>query len=74
MFSHFIVRFLTDLYVGGENTYVIESGERVTTVHVTRQSYSLTAEAMAAFEEIYDDWELNICKKYPHDALIGGEL
>lgn len=24
------------------------------------------------FEQIHDNWELHICQKNPHDALVGG--
>ena len=67
-----LVQFLAELYIHGEKTYVIEKGERMTDVTVKRFPYKLTPEAMKAFEDIYDEWELNICKKYPHDSLIGG--
>ena len=37
---------------------------------VDRKMYALSAEAMEMFENIHDEWELNICEKYPHDLLI----
>jgi hypothetical protein len=44
----------------------------LTNVTVTRTKYKLLSDAMAAFQAIHDDWELNICQRYPHDPLIGG--
>jgi hypothetical protein len=61
------------LYVQGESTYVIEQQDKITNVTVTRTTYKLSSDAMAAFEAIHDDWELNICERYPHDPLIGGK-
>ena len=29
---------------------------------------------MQAFENVHNDWEMNICKKYPYEPLIGGKL
>ena len=61
------------MYVQGESTYVIEQQDKITNVTVTRTTYKLSSDAMAAFEAIHDDWELNICQRYPHDPLIGGK-
>ena len=36
--------------------------------------YALSVEAMELFENPHDEWELNICEKYPHDLLIGGNV
>lgn len=66
--------FLTDLYIDGEDTYAIEEGDRLRTVIVDRNKYELTAEALKNFEAVHDEWEMNICEKHPHDALIGGML
>lgn len=33
----------------------------------------LSQEAINSFEKIHDEWELSICEKNPHDALVGGE-
>lgn len=67
-----LVDFLANLYIGGEETYTIEDGEKVVSVLDDRTMYALSPEAMSIFESIHDDWELGICEKYPHDALIGG--
>ena len=67
------VKFLADLYVEGESTYVVEQCDKITNVTVTRTKYKLSPDAMAAFEATHDDWELNICQRYPHDPLIGGK-
>ena len=63
----------TDLYVQGESTYAVEQCDKMTSVTVTRTKYKLSTDAMAAFEAIHDDWELNICQRYPHDLLTGGK-
>ena len=55
-----------------ENTHTREDSEKVVSVMVDRKMYALSAEAMEMFENIHDEWELNICEKYPHDLLIGG--
>ena len=67
------VKFLADLYMKGESTYVIKQNDKKTDVTVNRVHYQLSQEALEAFEAIHDDWELNICKKYPYDPLIGGK-
>jgi len=68
------VDFLATLYIEGENTYTIEDGNKIVSVIVDRKLHRLSREAMALFEAKHDEWELNICKKYPHDAFIGGNL
>ena len=30
-------------------------------------------EGINSFEQIHDEWELSICEKNPHDALVGDE-
>ena len=67
------MKFLADLYVQGESTYDVQQCEKMTNVTVTRTKYKLSKDAIAAFEAIHDDWELNICQRYPHDPLIGGK-
>lgn len=69
------VKFLADLYVEGESTYVLEQGEKMANVMVKKRTeYKLSPDAMAAFEAKHDDdWEINICQRYPHDPLIGGK-
>ena len=67
------VEFLADLYVQGESTHDVQQWEKMTNVTVTRIKYELSKDAMVAFEAIHDDWELNICQRYPHDPLIGGK-
>ena len=62
------VEFLASLYVQGEQTYSIEDGEKIVSVIVDRTMYTLSPEAMKMFEDIHDDWELSICKKFPHDV------
>ena len=69
----FAVKYLTQLYIEGEDTYTIEDEDKITSVEVFRRKYVLSQEAMNSFEKIHDEWELQICEKYPHDALIGGE-
>ena len=67
------VKFLTQLYIEGEDSYTIEDEDKMTSVEVYRKKYSLSQEAINSFEQIHDEWELSICEKYPHDALVGGE-
>ena len=45
----------------------------MTTVFVERKQYSLSQDALSEFENIHDEWEMSICQKYPHDALVGGK-
>ena len=66
------VDYLATLYIEGEQTYTIEDGEKVVSVMVDRKMYALSPEAMKLFENLHDEWELNICEKYPHNLLIGG--
>ena len=66
------VEALTDLYIEGEETYTIEEGDKLTTVVVDRAKFVLTEEARSTFEAIHDEWEMTVCQKYPHDALVGG--
>lgn len=63
---------MATLYIEGEKTYTIEDSEKVVSVMVDRKMYALSPEAMDMFENIHDEWELNICEKYPHDLLIEG--
>ena len=70
--SFLVLEFLAKLYIQGEETYSIEEDKKVVTVIVERKKYQLTQEAMDLFEEVHDNWELEVCKKYPHDVLIGG--
>ena len=67
------VKFLTQLYIEGEDTYTIEDEEKRTSVEVCRKKYVLSQEAINSFEKIHDEWELSICERNPHDALVGGE-
>lgn len=69
----FTVNFLANLYVEGEESYSIEDDEKITSVEVKRKKFHLNEEALDCFETIHDDWEMNICQKYPHDALVGGK-
>ena len=64
------VDYLAFLYSEREHTYTIEDSEKVVSVMVDRKVYALSAEDMEMFENIYDEWELNICEKYLHDLLI----
>ena len=70
--SFLVVEFLANLYIEGEEIYSIEEDKKVLTVIVERKKYQLTQEAMDLFEEVHDSWELEVCKKYPHDVLTGG--
>lgn len=45
----------------------------MTSVEVKRKKFTPNQEAIDCFEKIHDEWELNVCEKYPHDALVGGE-
>ena len=74
MMTYISVDYLATLYIEGEHTYTIEDSEKVISVLVDRKKYTLSAEAMEMFENIHDEWELNICEKCPHDLLIGGML
>ena len=67
------MNFLTHLYIEGEDSYTIEDEDKMTSVEVYRKKYILSQEAINSFEQIHDEWELSICEKYPHDALVGGE-
>lgn len=74
MNNHFTipVEALTDLYIEGEEAYTIEEGDKLTTVIVDRSRFVLSEEARSTFETIHDEWEMTVCQKYPHDALVGG--
>ena len=72
-FTLSVVHFLATLYADGETTYVIEKDEKITNVIVDRKKYSLSQEALTTFENVHDDWEMNVCKKYPYEPLIGGK-
>lgn len=67
-----LVAFLAELYIEGEKTYSIEENKKVVTVIVDRAKYEMTEEAAELFEAIHDKCKLEVCKKYPHDVLIGG--
>ena len=58
----------------GESTFEITQEEKITTVVVDRKKYILSPQALQAFENVHNDWEMNICKKYPYEPLIGGKL
>lgn len=64
--------FLTDLYINGENTFQIEDNGRQKVVSVERAEFVLTDDAISVFKRIHDEWEIEVCKRNPHDALIGG--
>ena len=68
--------FLADLYINGESTFEIEeqSTSKMKTVTVTGNVYTLSKEAIAEFKTIHDKWELDVCERNPHDALIGGSF
>lgn len=69
-----VVHFLATLYADGETTYEIENDEKITNVIVNRTKYKLSPEALTTFENVHDDWEMNVCKKYPYEPLIGGKI
>lgn len=73
-FKEELVNFLADLYIHGESTFEIEEKGKIKEVTVNRTRYHLTGEAMMQFKEIHDGWELDVCQKNPHDALIGGNF
>ena len=64
---------LATLYERGENTYTSEDVAKVVVVHVERRKYTLSQEAQQTFEDIHDNWEMNICKAYHHDILLSGK-
>ena len=49
----------------GESTFEITQ-EKIATA-VNRKKCNLSTQALQAFEHVHDDWEMNICKKYPYD-------
>ena len=65
---------LANLYIHGEKTFEVEKVEKITSVSVNPTKFTLSSEALTAFESIHDDWEMNVCEKYPHDPFIGGKL
>ncbi len=69
----YIVSMLTSLYERGEETYTTEDVAKVVVVHVDRRKYTLSQEAQETFEQIHDNWEMNICKAYQHDILLSGK-
>ncbi|XP_078364593.1 uncharacterized protein LOC144649007 [Oculina patagonica] len=71
-FEERLVEFLTDLYIDGEDTYSIKEGDKMPTVFVESKKFQLSEEAEAHFKFIRDKWEMSVCKKNPHDALIQG--
>ena len=56
----------------GENSYRIEDLGKKVAVYVDRTSFTLSSEAMSYFEEMHDEWEMDVCKNYPHDVVISG--
>ncbi len=71
-YQFILVHFLADLYADGESTYVINDDDRITNVIVNRKKFKLSQDAFTAFEAVHDDWEMNVCKKFPYEPLIGG--
>ena len=69
----FLVTFLASIYCYGEQTFQIEEDGKKRTVKVERTVFNLTEKAITAFKTIHDEWELEVCKKHPHDALLGGK-
>ena len=55
-----------------ENSYRTEDLGKKVAVFVDRTSFTLSSEAMSYYEEMHDEWEMDVCKKYPHDVLISG--
>ena len=70
----FIDNFLANLYIHGETTFEVEEEGKRKTVKVERTEFNLTEKVITAFKEIHDEWELEVCKKNPHDALLGGNI
>ena len=71
-YNYISVTFLAQLYVNGEQTFEIHTNGKLKTVTVNRREYHLTKEAVIEFERVHDHWELDVCKKKPHDPLVGG--
>ena len=69
-----LVDILSELYIHGETTYHIEESGKVKTVSVNRTEFHLSEEAQAEYESLHDEWEVEICKKHPHDPLIAGTI
>lgn len=44
------------------------------TVTVNRAQFFLSEQALSAFEMLHANWELEVCKRNPHDAVVGGNL
>ncbi|KAL9977025.1 hypothetical protein ACROYT_G014386 [Oculina patagonica] len=63
--------FLADLYIRGESTFQIEDNGKQKVMSVERAEFYLTDEAVNVFRRIHDEWEIEVCKRNPHDALIG---
>jgi hypothetical protein len=61
------------LYTEGESTYIINNDDKITNIVVNRKKLTLSPAAFTAFENVHDDWEMNICKKYPYEPFIGGK-
>ncbi len=76
--SHFVsyefivVHFLADLYTDGKSTYVINDDDRITNVIANRKKFKIPQDAFTAFQAVHNDWEMNVCKKFPYEPLIGG--
>lgn len=71
-FQSQLVHFLATLYANGETTYTIEDDDKVTTVMVEREMFTLTEAANQAFATVHDKWEMNVCRKYRHDDFVAG--
>ena len=55
-------------------TRIMEDVGKITNVSVNPTKFTLSSEALAALESIYNNWEMNVCEKYPHDPFSGGKL
>ena len=62
------------MYIHGERSFELEDVGKVKHVTVQPTNFTLSSKALEAFEIIHDDWEMNVCQKYPHDPFIGGKL
>ena len=74
-FSTFpVVYFIATLYADGVTTYEIEHDKKITNVIVNRTKYKLSPKALTTLKNVHNDWEMNVCKKYPYEPLIGGKI
>lgn len=55
-----------------ETTFEIEQQGKVKIVTVDRTVFQLTDEALNVFKDIHNEWEIDVCEKNPHDALLVG--